>query len=83
MSAEPRYVAANAAPVSSASSRATSSAVPPPLTERAIACASRTSGSLAPPTARSSSQSGAPFRQYASAPASIIAITSPASSEPA
>ena len=83
VSAVARYVAANEAPVSSASSRATSSAVPPPLTDRAIACASRASGSLAPAMARSSSQSGAPFMQYASAPASIIAITSSASSEPA
>ena len=48
----------------------------------AIPCASRTSGSLRPAIARSSSQSGAPLTQYAAAPASVIALTDPESSAP-
>jgi hypothetical protein len=41
------------------------------------------SGSWPSPIARSSSHSGAPFRQYALAPAFIIAITVSVSAEPA
>ena len=77
-----RYVAANAAQESSAASRATRCPIPPGRA-RLSTWASLTSGWLAPAIARSSSQSGAPFTQYALAPAAIIALATSESSEPA